>query len=66
MEVSLTRLDGGVRLAVGDHCPNPPIPREAAPTDEDGRGLLLVSLLAATWGWEPRKRGKNVWADLLV
>lgn len=66
MEVTMTRLAQGVRIAVGDGCSRPPVPRDAAPTDESGRGLSLVSTLAADWGWCARPRGKYVWADLLV
>lgn len=66
IEVLLTRLDCGVRVVVGDQCPRPPIQRDAAPTDESGRGLLLVSLLSSDWGWKLQSRGKQVWADLLA
>lgn len=66
MEVALTRLEGGVRIAVGDQCSRPPVQKEASPTDENGRGLFLISILASRWGWTYRPRGKHVWADLLI
>jgi anti-sigma regulatory factor (Ser/Thr protein kinase) len=31
---------------------------------ENGRGLLLVDLLADTWGWRPESGGKLVWFRL--
>lgn len=38
---------------------------EADGVEEAGRGLLLVSRLAARWGWYPRDGGpgKTVWAE---
>lgn len=39
--------------------------REAAETDEHGRGLELVSALSKDWGWDPLPGdGKRVWALL--
>ncbi|MFE9173547.1 ATP-binding protein [Streptomyces kebangsaanensis] len=35
------------------------------PDGESGRGLLLVDVLAARWGWAPRRPvGKTVWAEV--
>ena len=31
---------------------------------EDGRGLLLVDMLADSWGWRPESGGKLVWFRL--
>ena len=36
----------------------------AGPASETGRGLLLVSVLAARWGVQPSERGKTVWAEI--
>ncbi|MFJ9967451.1 ATP-binding protein [Streptomyces avermitilis] len=39
----------------------------ARPEDESGRGLLLVAVLAARWGTEPRTpTGKTVWAEVVA
>jgi anti-sigma regulatory factor (Ser/Thr protein kinase) len=38
-----------------------PTRREAAPSDEDGRGLALITLLAASYGWARIDGGKAVW-----
>ncbi|ANS67102.1 regulatory protein [Streptomyces lincolnensis] len=39
----------------------------AGPEDESGRGLLLVTLLAARWGAVAREPvGKTVWAEVEV
>ncbi|MGW1022869.1 ATP-binding protein [Streptomyces sp. NPDC002577] len=43
----------------------PLVRRTASPTDETGRGLLIVDALAARWGsapWPPS--GKVVWAEI--
>lgn len=44
----------------------PPVPHPADPYAGTGRGLLLVSALAARWGVLHRHRapGKTVWAEL--
>ncbi len=44
-----------------------PVQHEAQATDESGRGLELLGLLSATWGWEPvpGRATKKVWAELL-
>jgi len=43
-----------------------PAPRQAAATDETGRGLELVSALSQDWGWDvfPGNDVKRVWAAL--
>jgi anti-sigma regulatory factor (Ser/Thr protein kinase) len=44
-----------------------PVPALASqPSDECGRGLLIVETLAARWGVTPRSpSGKTVWAEVL-
>ena len=38
-----------------------------APDDaESGRGLVIVTALSATWGMRATRRGKTVWATLVV
>jgi anti-sigma regulatory factor (Ser/Thr protein kinase) len=38
-----------------------PTRREATPGDEDGRGLALITRLAASYGWARVDGGKIVW-----
>ena len=38
-----------------------PTRREATATDEDGRGLALITMLAASCGWARIDGGKTVW-----
>lgn len=47
-----------------DMAPGVPFTREAGPDAEDGRGLAIVSALAAQWGWNETRDGKVVWAAL--
>ena len=64
----------GVAVGVRDSSPQPPReepgdgPGAARVVDgglaESGRGLLLVDLLADSWGWRPEPEGKLVWFRL--
>lgn len=60
---------GTARVEVTDtraeRLPSRPGAPEAVPAGESGRGLLLVSGLAARWDWHPRPDGpgKTVWAE---
>jgi anti-sigma regulatory factor (Ser/Thr protein kinase) len=53
-----------VVIQVWDNCPDPPQPTPAGPTDEDGRGLLLVEAMTTSWDWYSQDEGKIVWAVL--
>jgi hypothetical protein len=65
LRVSITRPGGRlVRVAVTDHSPELPVLLRPDERDEHGRGLLLVTALATSWGSVPLRRGKRVWAEL--
>lgn len=66
MVVRLALIEGGVRLEVHDGSTRPLRPRVAAPTDEGGRGLLLIAALSSRYGVAGEPDGKLVWAELLV
>jgi len=53
-----------LRVEVADASPARPVRRHAAPTDEGGRGLELVALVASAWGTSERPVGKAVWFEL--
>ncbi|MGW5968957.1 ATP-binding protein [Streptomyces sp. NPDC055186] len=62
-----------VRVEVSDaraeRAPRSPVGPEVAGVEEaGGRGLLIVSHLAASWDWHPRAGapGKTVWAQYLL
>lgn len=63
-EVTLTRFDGVVRIAVQDASSIVPEVRQADPTATSGRGMFLVAALATRWGCDPTPDGKRVWAEL--
>lgn len=53
-----------VLIEVVDAGTRPPRTCEAAEDDEGGRGLALVDVLAADWGWRPQAGGRTVRARL--
>ena len=61
------RLGGGrVLIEAIDAAITTPQLRHATPSDNHGRGLLIVSLLAERWGTRPMLNGKSVWCHLLL
>jgi len=53
-------------IEIADPLHEPPQPLEQAQVDaEGGRGLLLVELFSASWGWYATDDGKRVWATLV-
>ncbi|MFE0963891.1 ATP-binding SpoIIE family protein phosphatase [Streptomyces fungicidicus] len=62
----VTGGDDGRRIRIevtdaGDDLPHVRRPGELA---SSGRGLVLIELLAHTWGVAPRGRGKSIWFEL--
>jgi two-component sensor histidine kinase len=61
----IVRLTGSVlHLAVHDGSPGAPEIQPFDPHAGRGRGLQLVSTLAARWGCDTEPAGKTVWAEL--
>ena len=56
--------EGTLRIEVSDARGDRPLRFVAEPEAEGGRGLVLVSLLALTWGVDERDVGKTVWAEV--
>lgn len=52
-----------VEIYVWDTCLEPPMQGQVDEDAESGRGLMLVEILSANWGWYPAKKtgGKVVW-----
>lgn len=59
--LSITALDAGVRVAVVDDSPVPPVRRRHSAVATTGRGVQLLEDLADEWGWTSRSDGKAVW-----
>lgn len=50
-----------LQVRVRDGSPALPVPREAALTAENGRGMALLRDISADWGVDPEPDGKHVW-----
>jgi PAS domain S-box-containing protein len=59
----LALREDSLLVEVADPLPDPPREREAAGTDEGGRGLQLVHRLAHRWGTRAEGEGKVVWFE---
>lgn len=57
---------GTLRIEVSDARGDARLRFVTAADEERGRGLVLVSLLAVTWGVEERAVGKTVWAEVAL
>ena len=66
VEVQLQRLEHGVRISVADSNPALPVVPAASASSMTGRGLLLVRRVAARLGFDARREGKVVWAELRI
>jgi anti-sigma regulatory factor (Ser/Thr protein kinase) len=67
VSVYVRRYPERIRVEVRDSDPHPALPvtfPRAEDQAEDGRGLLIVSALASSWGNSPSGRGKTVWFEL--
>jgi serine phosphatase RsbU (regulator of sigma subunit) len=62
--VSVTEVDGEVRLELHDRTRVPPVMARHSTEAMTGRGLRLVASLSTAWGSEPTEQGKIVWATL--
>ena len=66
VRLRLRRTDTEVAVIVSDRGRYLPQPRLAGPTDESGRGLNLLEMLATSWGARATADGKDVWFTLTV
>jgi two-component sensor histidine kinase len=55
-----------LRVSVEDDAAGQLRVREPSTTNEHGRGLHIVEMLATGWGVDPVQDRKRVWADLAV
>ncbi|GHH57992.1 hypothetical protein FHS35_008923 [Streptomyces umbrinus] len=67
VRVLVTRPAGAVvRIGVADTCGESPELGSPGEDAEEGRGLLLVEALSWRWGYDRKRWGKVVWAELEV
>ena len=66
VDVTVSRLRSGVRLAVSDTSAVAPQPRDWIPAVAGGWGMQVVSSIASRWGHGATHGGKVVWAELEV
>jgi len=60
-------VDGSLQVTVCDQGDGSPVVRNPPATSEGGRGVMLVDLLARTWGTTPLPGGgKAVWFTVVV
>ncbi|MGA4849206.1 ATP-binding protein [Streptomyces sp. G5(2025)] len=65
VRVQVTRpADGVVRIGVADKCKDAPETGDPDDDSEEGRGLFLVEALSRRWGYDRKRWGKVVWAEL--
>ncbi|MEU2582721.1 SpoIIE family protein phosphatase [Streptomyces avermitilis] len=63
-EVTGEKKERRIRVEVTDASDDLPHRRQPGELASSGRGLMLVELLADTWGVDPRGEGKSIWFEL--
>lgn len=64
VELRVELAEQVVRVEVHDGADDPPVLRQAGPSDAGGRGLAIVDALASRWGAQRRDEGKALWFEL--
>ncbi|MFH8288876.1 ATP-binding protein [Streptomyces sp. NPDC018059] len=65
VRVQVTRpANGVVRIGVADKCKDLPELGDPDDDSEEGRGLFLIEALSRRWGYDRKRWGKVVWAEL--
>ncbi|MDX6317469.1 MAG: hypothetical protein QOD35_869 [Nocardioidaceae bacterium] len=55
---------GVLRIEISDGSSQRPVRRESAALDRNGRGVLIMEVLAERWGVDELPTGKTVWFEL--
>jgi anti-sigma regulatory factor (Ser/Thr protein kinase) len=66
MQLRAARHGSSIRIEVDDPSTDAPVRQDPDPTQDHGRGILLVESLATVWGVELRDDGKTVWFEIDV
>jgi anti-sigma regulatory factor (Ser/Thr protein kinase) len=61
IELRIHRTDREIVTEITDDSTHLPQRRLPSPDEENGRGLMLVDVLASSWGTRPTQTGKIVW-----
>jgi anti-sigma regulatory factor (Ser/Thr protein kinase) len=64
MQVRAVRGPSAIRVEVDDPSTEVPARQDPEPTDDHGRGMVLVESLASAWGVAVRSDGKTVWFEI--
>ena len=62
--VNVRRVDGAVRMEVGDKSPALPVVRTTDAVALAGRGMHILAAFSSRCGSEPTRDGKIVWAEV--
>jgi anti-sigma regulatory factor (Ser/Thr protein kinase) len=62
--LSVVRRPSAIRVEVEDASAALPVRRDPDPSEDRGRGILLVESLASAWGVDLHGDGKTVWFEL--
>ena len=62
--LAVTLVSGGVLVEVGDDNSRHPRAVDADEQALDGRGLMIITALAARWGVRDEQVGKTVWFEV--
>lgn len=63
-QLRIVRRAGGVRLVVTDGSNATPAIRPVDDGQIGGRGLRIVEAITSSWGYDPHRLGKQVWAEI--
>ena len=66
MTLRVHRGPATMRVEIEDPSTQVPVVNHPDPSEEHGRGVLLVEELANAWGVDPRPDGKTVWFEIDV
>lgn len=64
LDVVVSTVEGGIRVAVADRSRVVPSPRRHSLDSATGRGLQLVADLSRSWGIDRRSDGKWIWFEV--
>lgn len=64
LTLELSLAGAWLRIGVLDGSAIVPVVRELSHTEERGRGMRMVVVIAERWGFEEHRGGKRVWVEM--